>query len=90
MNQAPVRAVRLTLRIESDTRNDLVSALINFATQVDREEVTTGVSGGYNSGWIYELLVDPAQTHEAYFQQLHAYLEGENNAKKSAEILNNA
>jgi len=90
MNQAPVRAVRLTLRIEADTRNDLVSALMNFATQVDREEVTTGVSGGSNSGWVYELLVDPTQTHEAYFQQLDAYLEGKNNAKKSAEILNNA
>ena len=90
MNQAPVRAFRLTLRIDADTRNDLVSALINFATQIDREEITTGVSGGVNSGWIYELLVDLNQTHETYFQQLNDYLESKNNTKKSAEILNNA
>lgn len=90
MSQAPARAVRFTLKIEADTRNDLVSALINLATMIDREEITTGVSGGVNSGWIYELLVDPEQTHEAYVQQLHDYLEEKYNAKKSAEIPNNA
>ncbi len=90
MNQAPTRAMRLTLKIEADTRNDLVSALMNFATQIDREEITTGVSGGYDSGCIYELLANPTQTHEAYFQQLHAYLKGKDNAKNEAKIQNNA
>ena len=89
-NATPTRAICLTMKIEADTRDDLVSALMNFATQIDREEITTGVSGGYDSGYIYELLVDPTQTHEAYFQQLHAYLKEKDNAKNSAKIPNNA
>ena len=77
MNKAPVRAMRLTLKMDADTRSDLVSALMNFATQIEREEVTTGVSGGYNSGFIYEILDNPDQTHESYFKKLHDYLNGE-------------
>lgn len=71
----PRRQYQLILKMQADTRHDLVGALMNFATMVDRQEITVGSSGGVNSGWIYELLIDPAQTHESYFQQLSDYLE---------------
>ena len=76
MSTAPKRAFRLTLRLEADDRAELADALRSFADQVDREEVTTGVSGGPSSGSIYELLHDPAMTHERYFADLNEYLSG--------------
>ena len=56
--------------MDADSRHDLVSALMNLAIQIDREEITNGCSGGVNSGYLYELLINPEQTHESYFQQL--------------------
>jgi hypothetical protein len=73
---APHRAFRLTLRLDADSRDELASALHNFAEQVAREQVTTGLSGGPCSGSIHELLHDPAQTHELYFEQVREYLAG--------------
>lgn len=70
----PRRAFCLTMRMEADSRNDLVSALMNFAANIDCEEVTVGAIGGPNSGVTYELLIDAEQTHDAYFEQLHQYL----------------
>jgi hypothetical protein len=70
----PSRAFRLVLAIEADSRDDLARGLCSFADSVDRDEVTRGVSGGYSSGYIYELLVDPNQTHDSYFAKLDAHL----------------
>ena len=71
---APSRAFRLTLKLEADSRTELAWALRNMADQVDREQLTTGVSGGAYSGAIYELLEDPTQTHQNYFRQVQEYL----------------
>lgn len=71
---APHRAVRLTLKMDADSPEELATALTNFAMQIERREVSRGVSGGPSSGAIYELLHDPAQTHEAYFEQVREYL----------------
>jgi hypothetical protein len=70
----PVRALRLTLKLEADDRRELACALRNMADQVEREELTAGVSGGPHSGAIYELLTDPTQTHERYFREVQEYL----------------
>ena len=70
----PMRALRLTLKMEADNRAELAWALISMADQIEREELTVGVSGGPYSGAIYELLADPTQTHERYFQQVQEYL----------------
>lgn len=70
----PMRALRLTMKLEADNRPELAWALRNMADQIDREELTVGVSGGPYSGAIYELLHDPAQTHEQYFRDVQAYL----------------
>lgn len=71
----PVRAFRLTLLLDADTRADMATALRNLADRVDRDQVTVGVWGGPSDGAIYELLADPAMTHEAYHAALRAYLD---------------
>ena len=70
----PMRALRLTLKMEADDRRELAWALRNMADQVEREELTIGVRGGPHSGAIYELLADPTQTHERYFREVQEYL----------------
>ena len=70
----PMRALRLTLKLEADDRCELACALRNMADQVEREQLTVGVSGGQHSGAIYELLSDPTQTHERYFREVQEYL----------------
>ena len=70
----PVRAYRLTLLLDADTREGLANELRNIAWRIDAGQISTGMSGGPNSGSIYELLHDPEQTHDAYHAQLRAYL----------------
>ncbi|AVR89059.1 hypothetical protein Tharo_2156 [Thauera aromatica K172] len=60
--------------MEADSPHELATALMNFAVQIERGEVSKGVSGGCSSGAIYELLHAPEQTHEAYFEQVREYL----------------
>ncbi len=71
----PARAYRLTLMLDADSLSELVNALHSIAHRALSQELTVGVSGGYDSGYCYELLHDPAQTHEAYFEQLRAVFE---------------
>ena len=71
---APHRAIRLTLAMEADTLVGLAAALENLACQAERGELTMGASGGATSGYSYELLQDPEQTHALYFQQLREHL----------------
>lgn len=71
---APIRSYRLTLQLDADTLSDLASAMMNLSLRADRGELTRGVSGGPDSGYIYELLHDQAQTHETYFSQVREYL----------------
>ena len=78
---ALVRAFKLTLRLDADTRKGLVKALTQMARQIDRDQLSVGVYGGTDSGAIYELLHNPNQTHENYFREVREYLA----AKKKAE-----
>ena len=71
---APSRAFRMTLVIDADSRDELAWALRRLSDAVDRDEISTGVSGGPDSGWIYELLHDPSMTHEVYFEAVRTYL----------------
>lgn len=73
---APMRAVRLTLKLDADDMRELSYALRTLADHAERGELTSGVSGGPCSGYIYELLQDPTQTHEGYHSALRAYLDG--------------
>jgi hypothetical protein len=74
---APVRAFRLTLKLDADTREGMADALRDLADQVDRNELTVGCYGSPRHGGIYELLTDPTMTHERYFSELHAYLDAQ-------------
>lgn len=71
----PVRAFRLTMALEADTRTAMAWALRNLADRVEREEVTVGCWGSPSDGAIYELLVDPSVTHDSYHAALRAYLD---------------
>lgn len=73
---APMRAVRLTLKLDADDMRELSYALRTIADHAERGELTTGVSGGPCSGYIYELLQDPEMTHDAYHAALRQYLAG--------------
>lgn len=69
------RAFVLTLTVGADTRRALAGALYNLAYRVEAEEITEGVSGGYDSGYTYKLDVDESITHDSYFEELNAYLD---------------
>ena len=74
LGAAPVRAVRLTLMLEADSLHECCAALEQIAWAAERGELTTGSSGGYGSGYTYELLQNPEQTHERYFAELRKHL----------------
>lgn len=73
--EAPRRAVRLTLKLEADDRGSLAHALFELSNRADRGELTNGVSGGSDSGYIYEYSESDTPTHNEYFEQLRKYLE---------------
>lgn len=71
----PRRAFRLTLKIEADDRIELANALYQFGSQLEADQISTGVWGGPSSGGIYELSIDPDMTHDRYFEGVRQYLE---------------
>lgn len=72
--KTPVRACRLQLDIQADTRDEMVRALEGIATAIDRREMSTGCSGGVHSGWTYEYAENDGPSHEEYQLQLKAYV----------------
>lgn len=74
--EPPVRALRLTLELDADTRRDMAWALRNLAHRIECDELAGGgVWGGPTDGGIWELLTDPSMTHERFFAELNAYLD---------------
>lgn len=74
-NTAPHRAFRITLMLDADDRASMANALYNIARRVEREELSHDcISGGPDSGFICELLHDPAMTHAAYFEAIRGHL----------------
>ena len=76
---APVRACRLVLDLQGDSRSDIVNALENIAMHIDRQELTKGCSGGVNSGYSYEYTESDHPTTEEYHSQLRVFLGKETN-----------
>lgn len=70
----PHRAHRLVASFEADSREELAWSLRRFADDLDRNQVTVGVSGGSESGSIYSCRHDPNMTHDQYFIDLQAWL----------------
>lgn len=75
-SEAPKRACRLTLELQADTRQSLADALFHLAARVERDEISNGVSGGPDSGAIYEFAFCDTPTHDQYFDQVREYLKG--------------
>lgn len=71
---APVRACRLVLDLQADSREDLLRTLEDIVCRIDRKEMTTGCSGGYNSGYTHEYTENAGPSHDEYAQQLKDYI----------------
>jgi hypothetical protein len=69
MNQ-PRRAVILELNLQADSREALLTALMNIERRIASGDLLTGVSGGPDSGYIYHYEERDHPTHEEYVQQL--------------------
>jgi hypothetical protein len=74
VSSQPERACRFRLDLQADDFKSLCSAMFNIADMLERRELTTGCSGGYDSGYIYELRESPGPSHDEYFERLTAYL----------------
>jgi hypothetical protein len=80
---APKRAVTLELEMQADEPRELATALYNFATQIDRNEVSrSGVSGSYHAGYTYTYAVNDAPSHEEYFAAVDVWLAARKAAKE--------
>jgi hypothetical protein len=77
MKEAPHRAVRLVIAIEADTRQAMVDTLDSIGQQIAFQQLTSGVSGGYNSRYTYEYKESELPTHDEYVKLLNEYLEKE-------------
>lgn len=73
MSEAPQRAVTLKLDLQADTPAALIRALENIACQIERGELSTGCSGGYESGYTYEYHEANGPSHDEYVKQLQTY-----------------
>lgn len=84
LTNAPKRACQFLLDLQADTRQDLADALYNMAIQIERGEMTVGISGGNSSGYIYELIENERPTHDEFVQKLRAYLSAKQAPKDGA------
>lgn len=69
------RAHTLILKIGADTAKDLADHLRFIASDVERNEITVGTSGGPSCGYTYSYKTDPSMTHDEYFRQINEWLD---------------
>jgi hypothetical protein len=72
----PRRRIELKLTIGADNWDALRGALKSIQTEVaiHGRLSTSGVSGGYDSGWVYECSERPEITHDSWAADLNNYL----------------
>jgi len=78
--QQPQRRYQLTFTIGADDYQSMLSAMQNWLWFMEREHPDlaqnhNGVSGGYDSGYSYDLKVDPEMTHDRYFELVNIWLD---------------
>lgn len=71
----PERAVRLTLDLQADNREAVLGALRHIGFLILSGRMSTGVSGGYDSGYTYTYKESDTPTHDEYATQLEQYLQ---------------
>jgi hypothetical protein len=76
MMEKPRRRIELKLTIGADNWDALRGALKSIQTKIaiSGSLSTSSVSGGYDSGWIYECSERSEITHESWAEDLNAYL----------------
>jgi hypothetical protein len=74
-DRPPQRACVLRLNLQADTREAVIDALNNIGIRIACEQMTTGVSGGYDSGYDYEYTESAEPSHDEYVKKLNAWLE---------------
>ena len=72
--EAPRRAYILELKLQADDKRAIHSALKHIDFLIASNQLTQGVSGGYDSGYSYKLDVDESITHDNYIEKLEKYL----------------
>jgi hypothetical protein len=79
---SPQRAYVLVGKFEADTREGLSLKVQEFADAIAAGSCPgRSIGGGATDSHIIELRVNEAMTHDEYFRQLEAYLDGKREAK---------
>lgn len=88
MSDAPKRKYQLTLTLGGDDIQDIVHGLEQISFDLMREANDDieavgyhSISGGYSSGWIVDVSVDPAMNHDEYMRLLKEHVAQEKEAK---------
>lgn len=84
-NTKPERARVLTMELQADSDADLADSLRSMASRIERGEMRNGVSGGYSSGYIYDLRDGSCSDHDAFAEQLKQYLSDQQQKSTAAE-----
>ena len=79
-SKAPHRRYEMEFRIGADTYKELLGSLDQWVGQMEREhpdleENWHGVSGGYGSGYSFDIAFDSEMDHETWYAQLREYLD---------------
>lgn len=85
-DQKPHRKYQLTLIVGADDYDELLLEVDRWADMMYREYPNldynfNGVRGGPDSGATYDIVVDPEMTHDRYFEQVNAWIEGRKNER---------
>lgn len=85
MSDTPHRACRLTLKLEADTKEDMLRAIDSLGQALARDELTKGTWGSPSHGCIYEYQQGDTPSHDEYFEQTRAYLDGLRGLERTAK-----
>lgn len=86
----PTRCLELKITIGADTWEDAVRSVQQVLFDLERRDGTTFgpiISGSPSAGYTVDIAHNPAQTHDAYFEALNAYLEDREEADKDFLLL---
>jgi hypothetical protein len=80
MSEKPRRRIEVKLTISADDWDALRGALDSIERQIAQNGGLPGtsISGGYDRGWILECSEKPEITHDSWYADLTAHLEGAN------------
>lgn len=84
-NPLPKRAYTLDLSLTADSVDALIGQLNGIIFHLRNEDVVTTniISGGYDSGYVLDIIVDPTQSHDKFMQDLDAWI------KRNDDVQNN-